>query len=106
LAAHLQLEIERSKRLGPDGLLLDMLESEWPSLFGSVLCTHGELMRPLLERVREQRATVVADRDDEDWLLPKGSAWHVALDEHGRVVELWHAAPLPLPNCAAHWSSD
>jgi phosphohistidine phosphatase SixA len=62
LAAHLELGIERSKRLSPDGSVLDMLDSEWPSLHGSVLCTHGELMRPLLERVRERQVTIVADR--------------------------------------------
>ena len=106
LAAHLQLEIEHSDRLGPEGSVMDMLHSEWPSLLGSVLCTHGEVMRPLLEHVRRQRVPIVADREDEDWLLTKGSAWHLALDQDGHVIELHHEAPLPLPNCALHWSSD
>ena len=106
LAAHIGLEIEHSPRLGPEGSLIDMLENDWTSLLGSVLCTHGELMRPLLGQIRAQTTPIVAERDDEDWLVTKGSVWQLALDAAGRVVELRHVAPLPLPNCAAHWSSD
>ena len=84
---------------------MDMLHSEWASLLGSVR-THGEVMRPLLEHVRRQRVPIVADREDEDWLLTKGSAWHLALEQDGHVVELHHEAPLPLPNCALHWPSE
>ena len=106
LSAHVGLDIDLSARLGPEGSLIDTLENDWTSLLGSVLCTHGELMRPLLGQIRARQTPIVTERDDEDWLLTKGSAWHLELDETGRVVELRHVAPLPLPNCAAHWSSD
>ena len=41
LSAHVGLDIDHSPRLGPEGSLIDIVENDWTSLLGSVLCTHG-----------------------------------------------------------------
>jgi phosphohistidine phosphatase SixA len=45
---------------------------------GTVLCTHGEVMKPLLDDVRS-RNIVVADRPRSQ-LLRKGTVWRLDLD--------------------------
>jgi phosphohistidine phosphatase SixA len=102
LSQRVQLAIEDSDRLGPDGSLVPLLEREWASLAGTVMCTHGEVMLPLLDRVRAQHTRIVGAGLEDEWLLAKGSAWHLSFDGDGRIVELRHEAPLPLPQCGAH----
>jgi phosphohistidine phosphatase SixA len=107
LAARLGAEVERCDALGPDGSLLPWVAGDGPALAGTVLCTHGELMLPLLVQIRAAGIPVVADRaDDDEWLLSKGSAWRLTFDDHGRIVALHHEAPLPLPECGAHLTSE
>src|SRR5262245_7909140 len=47
LATRLGLEVETTQRLSPDGSVTELLHDVSPQLAGAVLCTHGELMRPL-----------------------------------------------------------
>ena len=106
LSIRLRQAIETSDQLRPERSVVDLLRAEWSTLDGVVLCTHGELMRPLLAEVTDRNVPIVAQARDEEWLLSKGSAWHVTLDGDGALVELRHEAPLPLLACAAHASSD
>jgi len=106
LAGRMHVPIERSELLRPDGSIVSLLEGRWASLAGAVMCTHGELMLPLLADLRERGARIVAERLDEGWLLMKGSLWDISVDAEGRPVELRHQAPLPLPECGSHVSSD
>lgn len=102
LARRLGLPVETSARLAPDadadavlGLLADR------RLDGAVLCTHGEVMEPLLGILRSQGASIEAERTDDDWLLGKGTAWSLLVDD-GRAVSLAHLAPVPVSDCPRH----
>lgn len=68
-----------------------------------VLCTHGELLRPLLTELRRAGTPITARHDDDDWLLAKGTAWRLTLDPTGRptVVAVEHVAPAAQPDCPA-----
>jgi phosphohistidine phosphatase SixA len=71
-----------------------------PFVDGAVLCTHGEVLTRLLEDAKEKRVEIASERDDDDWLLLKGSAWVTELnDSEPRIV---HRAPLPVPECPDH----
>ncbi len=75
-----------------------------PLFDGAVLCTHGEAMEPLLEVLRSQGTSIVADRTDDDWLLGKGTAWSLVIADR-RVVSLTHVAPVPVADCPRHLSA-
>lgn len=68
----------------------------------AVICTHGEVMRPLLADLRAAGATITAKRHDDDWLLQKGTGWALTLDPTGAVVALDHLAPHPVRSCPVH----
>lgn len=68
----------------------------------AAICTHGEVMRPLLASLREAGTAITAERQDDDWLLQKGTAWELTVDPAGAVVALAHLAPVPVPSCPAH----
>lgn len=68
----------------------------------AVVCTHGEVMRPLLAVLRQAGVRITAKQDDDDWLLQKGTGWALTVDPTGAIVALEHRAPYPLPMCAAH----
>ena len=106
LAACLRLEIELSDELAPGGSIERLVDDRCPSMPGTVLCTHGELMRRLLARLRAEHVPIHAEHGHDDWLLSKGSAWRLTVDADGDITELSHVAPLPLPDCAAHATSD
>jgi phosphohistidine phosphatase SixA len=67
-----------------------------------VVCTHGETMRPLLATVRQAGGTIVALRDEDDWLLRKGTGWELTLNGNGTVVALRHLVPPAMRTCSAH----
>jgi 8-oxo-dGTP diphosphatase len=102
LARRLGLPVETSTRLSADAdvdALLVLLAD--PLLDGAVLCTQGEAMEPLLEVLRSQGASIVAERTDDDWLLGKGTAWSLVIEDR-RVVSLTHVAPVPVTACPRH----
>lgn len=105
LARRLGLPVETSTRLAADAdvdALLDLVAD--PLLDGAVLCTHGEVMEPLLQSFRSQGMSVVAERTDDDWLLGKGTAWSLVVEDE-RVVSLTHVAPVPVADCPRHLSA-
>jgi phosphohistidine phosphatase SixA len=68
----------------------------------AVVCVHGETMRPLLAAVRETGGEIVATRDDDAWLLRKGTGWELTLDDNGTIVALRHLVPRAMRTCPAH----
>jgi hypothetical protein len=108
LAGRLGLPIEEVGWLGADADASAALAALGDGELG---CTHGELLRPLLQRFRAEGVTVEAARDDDGWLLLKGTAWALTVDD-GRVTRLRHLAPDPRSECPDHgagrgtaWSS-
>lgn len=68
----------------------------------AVVCTHGETMRPLLATVRQRDGKIIATRDDDDWLLRKGTGWELTLNGNGSIVALRHLVPPAMLTCPAH----
>jgi phosphohistidine phosphatase SixA len=108
LARRHGVPIEPLAGLLPDGDpeyvrgLIAVLDAEVAGAGAAVVCVHGETMRPLLTTVRQTRGKVVAMRDDDDWLLRKGTGWELTLDGNGTIVALRHRAPHPLATCPSH----
>lgn len=94
--------IEISHALGTSATtetLVDLVTD--PSYDRAVLCTHGEVMRPLLDWLRRHDVRVVADRADDENLVAKGTGW--LLEVHGDdPIALEHIAPMPMLKCSAH----
>ena len=94
LADAVGLPVELWSGLGPDAHVSNLLGCfGQPSFDDAVLCTHGELMRPLL---RSLDLAKLHRRDrpiDRRRLLTKGSAWRLRISPKGRVVELEHIIP-------------
>jgi phosphohistidine phosphatase SixA len=73
-AVRSELPIEISSALGPDAdgkALLRRLTH--PSLDGAVLCTHGEVMRPMLRHIRRQTVPVAGTIGARGYLLGEGN---------------------------------
>ncbi len=64
-----------------------------PAFDDVVLCTHGEVMRPLLRTLRRRGAERDGTRLDGRQLLTKGSAWLVTIAPDGTVSSFDHLAP-------------
>jgi phosphohistidine phosphatase SixA len=103
LANRLDLPVEPLAELLPNGAS-DHLSPLIAAVDASaaVICTHGELMRPLLARLRQTATRITARRHDDDWLLAKGTAWALSLDPTGTIVAVNHRAPYPVPSCPVH----
>ena len=69
------------------GAVLRLLRHADP---GDVLCTHGEVMGALLERLRFGRVEIHTGVRD---VLAKGTLWELTL-KHGKVRRLRHVDPL------------
>jgi phosphohistidine phosphatase SixA len=83
--------------------LVAALDAEGSGAAGaSIVCTHGETMRPLLATVRQGDRKIVAMRDDDDWLLRKGTGWELTLNGNGTIVALRHLVPDAMHTCPAH----
>ena len=97
--------IETLEALDVDGDLSSVADLDDPPFVdGAVVCTHGEVLSLILDDAKAMRAEIVADRDDDDWLLLKGSAWLTELrDVEPRIV---HRIPMPVPECPAHGVPD
>ena len=103
LGRRLGLAVEDDPALavhGVDDALWQVLAA--PSAVSAALCTHGELMQPLLTHLRTQGVAITADRDDDEWLLTKGTAWLLDRTDDGRVTALRHLVPDPALDCVAH----
>jgi broad specificity phosphatase PhoE len=107
LARRLGLEVELHDSLRSEatlGELHDLLagESTADDQRDVVLCTHGELMRPLLAEMRKAGIPIGTRHDGDDSLMAKGTAWRLTLDAAGAVTAVEHLVPSGLPHCSAH----
>ena len=94
LAVATDLEIEPCAALGPDAGptgLRSMLGH--PAFDGAVVCTHGELLRPLLRTLRRRSRHGTAAAVHGRQLLEKGSAWVLTIDGDGTISGFDHVAP-------------
>ena len=64
-----------------------------PAFDGAVVCTHGELLRPLLRTLRRRSAGRSAAHVDGRVLLAKGSAWVLTFRPDGSVATFEHILP-------------
>ena len=94
LADLLDLNVETWSELGPDGVASSIITGCFahPTFDDAVLCTHGELMQPLLQLEGIHRATR-RRRTSKDALLTKGTAWRLHVDDDGQVTKLVHLTP-------------
>lgn len=89
----MDLEIELWDGLGPDAdssNLVDCLAN--PSFNRAVLCTHGEVMGPLLE-LATFRAVMDSAGLSRRTLLTKGSGWRLRVTPKGKVIGFKHLLP-------------
>lgn len=96
LARQTGLTIEIVDLLAPDSdarAVLARLDRD--VLANAVLCTHGEVMRPLLRQMRRRQVAIVGEAGGRGWLLRKGVVWHLDVGDDGKVTKL-HAVP-PTP---------
>jgi 8-oxo-dGTP diphosphatase len=105
LASRLGIDVERVETLRREGdaadlrtlvlaLSLDPTEA--------VICTHGELMRPLLAGFRHNGTLITSAWSDDDWLLAKGTFWTLTTGPGGRILAVDHRVPSALPSCIQH----
>ncbi len=64
-----------------------------PAFDDVIMCTHGEVMRPLLRTLRRRGAGRDGTHLDGRQLLTKGSAWLVTIAPDGTVSSFDHLAP-------------
>jgi broad specificity phosphatase PhoE len=99
LAARWEVPIERCPVLAVDAAVesvLDLLANQ--SLDRDLLCTHGEVMAALLERLEEAGTMIRSSGVD---LLAKGTCWELTVVD-GTIRSLRHLVPATLQPCAAH----
>jgi phosphohistidine phosphatase SixA len=96
LAERTGLSIEITEALAADsdgrGLFAQL---DVAKLEDSVLCTHGELMRPLLRPVRRRDITIVTNRVKRGSVLSKGVVWQLDITHDGAIAKLEAFPPNP-----------
>lgn len=101
LAVRTGLPIERDDALRP-GVGADTLRAivdDDPPV-GTVVCTHGETMQPLLDHLRQRGLVVDGDGAGDEHLLLKGTAWR--LEGRPGALRLTPLAPVPRAECPWH----
>ena len=93
LASHTGSSIETNEFLAPDGDARTVLERLRDGLGDAVLCTHGEVMRPLLRHVRRHHVPIIGDPGGRGSLLVKGVLWRLDIADDGSITELHAFAP-------------
>ena len=58
-----------------------------------MLCTHGEVLRPLLRTLRRRNPDFAAIHADGRDLLAKGSAWVMTVEPGGKLLSFRHLPP-------------
>lgn len=92
LAAVWDVKVDQDAGLGPDAGALSALALLGRADEGDVLCTHGEVMSALLERLRAD-GTEIVNGTRRRSLLTKGTMWELDL-EGGHVRRLRHVDPV------------
>ncbi len=90
LAGSLSLDIETHAALAEDaaiGELWRLLEELAP--VEAVVCTHGNLIGPILDRLHRQGAALVTDR----WTCKKGSVWTIEVDADSAFSRARYSPP-------------
>ena len=64
-----------------------MLARPSDGLANAVLCTHGEVMRPLLRHIRRRHVAIIGDPGRRGSLL-KGVAWQLDIADNGAITKL------------------
>ena len=100
LSRRLRLEVDVEPLLAKDasGGLAKLLHDA--STRNAVLCTHGEVLEPFLQCLREDGVRVKHDRTDDE-LLMKGAAWRLRLDEP-KGPRLKQMVPHSVQSCPHH----
>lgn len=95
LAEQVGVEPEEHDALGEDAAverawaLLETLANE-----DAVVCSHGNIISPVLDRVRRRGAVIEA----HEWVCRKGSVWRLEPDADGRFVRaVLELSPTPGP---------
>jgi phosphohistidine phosphatase SixA len=103
VAQLLDVTIEQAEDVGCDGdaVRLRALALSLDAHAG-IICTHGELMRPLLDDFRRDGTPITSSRSDTDWLTGKGTAWTLTFGPRGTIVTVHHVVPPGLPPCPDH----
>jgi phosphohistidine phosphatase SixA len=94
LASHAGTSIETDELLAPDGDARTVLERLRDGLADAVLCTHGEVMRPLLRHVRRRHVPIIGDPGGRGSLLVKGVLWRLDIADDGSITGLHAFAPV------------
>ena len=89
------LPITTSVALAPTSSWRDLVGRLDDQTFaGTILCTHGELMRPILRVLRLRGALINRDPASRARLLTKGSAWELTIDaDSGDIESFRHVMP-------------
>jgi phosphohistidine phosphatase SixA len=94
LAVATDLDVETWAALGPhagpSGLRSTLGD---PAFDGAVVCTHGELLRPLLRTLRRRSKGGTAADLHGRHLLAKGAAWILTIDPDGTISGFDHVPP-------------
>ena len=94
LAEVLDMPIELWDGLGPDADSSNLEACLTNRAFDrAVLCTHGEVMSPLLE-TDAFRSLIRTGGLERGALLTKGTAWRLRLTPKGRIIDFNHLVPL------------
>lgn len=90
LAAHLELDVEVHPALAEEAdpkemwaLVKVLADTE------AVVCTHGNLVGPLLDRLHRRGVELVTDR----WTCKKGSVWTIEVDADGAFARARYRPP-------------
>ena len=87
LAQHTGLTIETSELLAADGDARCRARPTRPRCASNaVLCTHGEVMRPLLRQMRRRNVPIVGDPGGRGELLRKGVVWQLDIGDDDGVI--------------------
>ena len=93
MARAVDLPIELWDGLGPDADELNLLMCfASPAFDTAVVCTHGELMSPLL-RLEAFRSLMRDAGLDQLTLRTQGTGWRVRLTAQGKLIGLNHVVP-------------
>lgn len=92
LAEKLGLRTERDRGLAEEASLSDawsLVELAAASKRSTVLCSHGNIISPILDRLHRRGLEVVA----EEWSCKKGSVWTVEVGADGSLDRLVQTLP-------------
>jgi broad specificity phosphatase PhoE len=85
IAKKLGVEVEEHNALAEEssiGQSWKLVEKLLHADGDSVLCSHGNILGAVLDRVRRRGVTI----DAKEWICPKGSIWRLESDDDGTLV--------------------